>query len=193
MTAPLPFAQDHLCDRLTRLPNARTATTATGSSPRADLGLLRHQHLRRAPDARQAAEGRLRQARRRHPAREEARSRDRAHRRAGHQGMGDQPRRDALHALVPAADRPHGREARRLPHLRRQPPAGGVVHRRAAHPERARCVELPVRRPARHVGSARLHGVEPGEPGVHRRVAAARARCAFRRCSSATTARRSTR
>ena len=40
----------------------------------------------------------------------------------------------------------------------------------AAHPERARCVELPVRWPARHVGSARLHGVESGEPGVHRRV-----------------------
>ena len=40
----------------------------------------------------------------------------------------------------------------------------------AAHPERARRVELPVRRTARDVGSARLHGVEPGEPGVHRRV-----------------------
>ena len=43
---------------------------------------------------------------------------------------------------------------------------GGV----AAHSERARRVELPVGRPARDLGSARLHGVEPGEPGVHRRV-----------------------
>ena len=80
-------------------------------------------------------------------------------------------RRDALHALVPAADRAHRREARRLPRrstTNEQPIeqfTGG-----AAHPERARRVELPVGRPARDVGSARLHGVEPGEPGVHRRV-----------------------
>ena len=78
------------------------------------------EHLRPAPDARQAAEGRLRQARRGHPARQEARHRHRADRRAGHQGMGDVARRHALHALVPAADRPHRREARRLPQLRRE-------------------------------------------------------------------------
>ena len=53
--------------------------------------------------------------------REEARPRDRAHRRAGDQGVGDLARRDALHALVPAADRPHRREARRVPHVRRRP------------------------------------------------------------------------
>ena len=52
---------------------------------------------------------------------------------------------------------------------------------------------FPSRRTARDVGSARLHGVESGEPGVHRRVGGAQARCAFRRSSSATTAKRSTR
>ena len=83
--------------------------------------------------------------------------------------MGDHPRRDALHALVPAADRPHGREARRLPVVRRRA-ADGVVRRVAAHPVGAGRVELSVGRTARDVGSARLHGVEPGEPGVHRRV-----------------------
>ena len=72
-------------------------------------------------------------------------------------------------------------------------PADRAVHRRAAHPERARRVELPVGRPARDLGSARLHGVESGEPGVHRRVGRRAARCASRRCSSATTAKRSTR
>ncbi len=46
----------------------------------------------------------------------------------------------------------------------------GSVRRVAAHPERAGRVELPVGRTARDVGSARLHGVESGEPGVHRRV-----------------------
>ena len=87
---------------------------------------------------------------------------DRADRRAGHQGVGDLPRRDALHALVPAADRSHRREARRLSLVRRQAAADGVVLRRAAHSERARRVELSVRRTSRHVGGARLHGVEPG-------------------------------
>ena len=52
---------------------------------------------------------------------------------------------------------------------------------------------FPIRRTSRDVGSARLHRVEPGAPGVHRGSAATRARCAFRRCSSATTVKRSTR
>ena len=71
--------------------------------------------------------------------------------------------------------------------------ADGVVLGVAADPERAGRVELPVGRPARDVGSARLHGVESGEPGVHRRDGRRRGRCASRRCSSATTAKRSTR
>ena len=30
--------------------------------------------------------------------------------------------------------------------------------------------QLPLRRPPRHVGGARLHGLESGQPGVHRRI-----------------------
>ena len=84
--------------------------------------------------------------------------------------MGDLARGHALHALVPAHDRADGREARCLPLVRRSASGGRDVLRLAAHSERARRVELPVGRTPRDVGSTRLHGVEPGEPGVHRRV-----------------------
>ena len=51
-----------------------------------------------------------------------ARSGDRRRRRHRHEGLGHRTRRHALHALVPADDRPHRREARLLPrpHRRRQ-------------------------------------------------------------------------
>ena len=87
----------------------------------------------------------LREARRRRSSRKEARPRRRAARRAGDQGMGDRARRDALHALVPAADRTDRREARRVLVVRRRA-ADGSVRRIAAHSERARRLELPVGR-----------------------------------------------
>ena len=77
--------------------------------------------------------------------------------------------------------------------LRRQAAADGVVLRRAAHSERARCLELSVRRTARHVGGARLHRVESRVARCSSSNPATRARSASRRCSSATTARRSMR
>ena len=194
MTAPAhPSRKSSLRDMVSRMPQVRPQQRRLASAqPTSDyFGIntfgLRQMRAKLPKDV----YGKL--ARRR-PPREKARRRDRADGRAGHQGVGDLARRDALHALVPAADRADGREARRLPHrsTTSSQPIEAVL-RRAAHPERARCVELPVGRPARHVGSARLHGVEPGEPGVHRRVGRRDARCASRRSSSATTAKRSTR
>ena len=70
--------------------------------------------------------------------------------------------RHALLPLVPAADRPHRREARRLPDLRRRRRADGALQRRAAHPERARRLELPVGRHA-HAPSRRA-ATRPGIP-----------------------------
>jgi glutamine synthetase len=43
------------------------------------------------------------------------------------------------------------------------------LQHRAADPERAGRLELPVGRAPRDLGGPRLHGVEPGQPGVHRR------------------------
>ena len=91
---------------------------------------------------------------------------DRRRRGHGAEGLGGRARRHALHALVPAADRHHGREARlvslavgrRLGHRR--------VPRQGTDPGRARCVELPVGRHAHHLRGARLHGVGPDQPAV---------------------------
>ena len=103
---------------------------------------------------------RVRLARRLRAAGPQARQRDRARRRAGHQGMGDLARRHALHALVPAADRPHGREARRVPHAStRTKHADRAVLRRAAHPVRARRV----------VASRRAACAPPGKRAATRR------------------------
>ena len=46
--------------------------------------------------------------------------------------------------------------------------ADGALQRRAAHPERAGRLELPVGRHAHHVRGARLHGLGPVEPDLHR-------------------------
>ena len=77
--------------------------------------------------------------------------------------------RDPLHPLVPAADRADRREARRLPDLRRRRPADGAFSGAQLIQSEPDASSFPSRRPARDVGSARLHGVESGEPGVHRR------------------------
>ena len=59
-------------------------------------------------------------------------------------------RRDALHALVPAADRPHRREARRLPHLRRR-----TSSRSSSSPARSSSRASPTRRASRRAACAR--------------------------------------
>ena len=89
--------------------------------------------------------------------------------RAGDEGMGDGEGRDALHALVPAADRLDRREARLLlrPGRRRHGDRG--VLRQGADPGRARRVLVPDRRHPRDVRGARLHRLGPDLAGVHPR------------------------
>ena len=80
--------------------------------------------------------------------------------REGDEGVGGRARRDALHALVPAAHRHHRRKAR----LVSQSPNGdgkavAEFSRQGTDQGRARRVEFPVGRHALHLRSARLHGV----------------------------------
>ena len=56
------------------------------------------------------------------------------------------------------------------------------LHGPDARPGRARRLVVPVRRPARDLRGARLHGVGPDVPGVHPGDARAARRCASRRC-----------
>ena len=83
--------------------------------------------------------------------------------------MGHGARRHALHALVPAADRLDGREARLLLRARGRRHRDRRVLRQGAHPGRARRLLLPDRRHARDLRGARLHGVGPDVAGVHHR------------------------
>ena len=93
----------------------------------------------------------------------------RRRRRRGDARVGDGARRDALHALVPAADRLHRREARLVlrPHRRRQ--RDRRVLGQGADPGRAGRVVVPDRRHPRDVRGARLHRLGPVVAGVHPR------------------------
>ena len=86
--------------------------------PQGDRRLRLADVQRRSP-ARPAAEGRVPRAAPRHRARRAARSVGRRHRRQRAEGLGGRARRHALHALVPADDRHHRREARLVPRARR--------------------------------------------------------------------------
>ena len=87
-------------------------------------------------------------------------------RRDGDEGLGGRARRDALHALVPAADRHHRRKARLVSVADRRRQGGRGVLGQGTDQGRARRVELPVRRHALHLRGARLHGVGSDEPAV---------------------------
>ena len=90
-----------------------------------------------------------------------ARPRHRRRRRQRHEGLGDRKGRDAFHALVPADDGVHRREARRVHHAgQRQRGHHGVLGQGADQGRIGRVV-VSVRRPARDVRGARLHGVDP--------------------------------
>src|SRR5215207_3461981 len=85
------------------------------------------------------------------------------------EGVGDGARRDALHALVPAAHGLDRREARLvLLADRRRQRAGGVL-RQGADPGRAGRVVVPDRRHPGDVRGARLHRLGPVVAGVHPR------------------------
>ena len=84
-------------------------------------------------------------------------------------GWALETRRDALHALVPAADRHDGGEARLLLRPDRRWQRDRRVLRQGAHPGRARRLLVPDRRHPRDVRGARLHGLGPDLARVHPR------------------------
>ena len=88
---------------------------------------------------------------------------------AGDEGVGDGAGRDPLHPLVPADDRPDGREARLVPVADRGGHGDRRVQRQGAGPRRARRLELPLRRHPRHLRGPRLHRLGPDQPRLHPR------------------------
>ena len=87
--------------------------------------------------------------------------------RAGDEGVGDGERRDPLHALVPAADRVDGGEARLLLRPGRRRHGDRRVLRQGADPGRARRLLVSDGRHPRDVRGARLHRLGPDLAGVH--------------------------
>ncbi len=85
------------------------------------------------------------------------------------EGVGARARRHPLHPLVPAPDRLHRREARRLLRAQQRGRVDRQVLRRGADPGRARRVLVPDRRRPRHLRGPRLHRLGPDQPGLHPR------------------------
>ena len=86
--------------------------------------------------------------------------------RRGDEGVGPRARGDPLHPHVPAADRPHRREARLVLRAGRRLRRDRRLLRQGADPGRARRLVVPDRRHPRHLRGARLHRLGPDEPGV---------------------------
>ena len=127
---------------------------------------LRQPRVQRQGAAGAAAEAGVPRAARDDYARRAARRGDRRRGRHGAEGLGRRARRHALHALVPADDRHHGREARLVSLADRRRHGDRRVPRQGTDQGRARRVELPVGRHALHVRGARLHGVGSDQPAV---------------------------
>ena len=91
----------------------------------------------------------------------------RRHHRGGAEGLGGRARRHALHALVPADDRHHRREARLVPVADGRRPRRRRVQRQGADQGRARRLELSRRAacapPSRRAATRR--GIRPARPG----------------------------
>ena len=117
----------------------------------------------------------------------------RRHRRQRAEGLGGRARRDALHALVPAADRHHRREARRLPDPDRRRPRRRRVQRQGAGQAASRTPRASPRaacaQPSRRAATPR--GTRPARRGCWSPRTARR--WSSRPRSSAGPARRSTR
>ena len=79
--------------------------------------------------------------------------------RRGDEGVGARARRDPLHARLPAADRPHRREARLVLRARRRGRRGRRLLGQGADPGRARRLLVPDRRRPGDVRGPRLHGL----------------------------------
>ena len=146
----------------------RRLPRAVGPDAGRRLRLRRQRLLPRRP-APAAAQGRVHEAAGDARARARARARAGRRRRLRHEGVGDGARLYALHPLVPAADRLHGREARLVlqPDRRRQ--RARRVLRQGADPGRAGRVVVPDRRHPGDVRGARLHRLGPVLAGVHPR------------------------
>ena len=78
-----------------------------------------------------------------------------------HEELGARARSNALHPLVPAADRRDGREARGLHQGHRRRPRDYGLLRQGACLRRTGCLQLPLRRSARDVRGPRLQRVGP--------------------------------
>ena len=127
---------------------------------------LRRRHLFEAGHAEAAAQGGLQIAAAHHRSRRAARSAHRRHRGRLDEGLGGRTRRDPLHPLVPAAHRPHGREARFAGVSRRHGRRDLQLLGLRPDAERTRRLVIPLRRPARDVRGPRLHRVGRDLAGV---------------------------
>ena len=134
-------------------------------------GRIRVADVQRRSPARPAAEGRLPRAPARRRAGRGARRVGRRHHRQRAEGLGRRARRHALHALVPADDRHHRREARLVPLADGRRPRRRGVQRQGTDQGRAGRLELPVGRHALDLRGARLHRVGPDQPAVAARHA----------------------
>ncbi len=134
-----------------------------------DPPALRHQRLLGRGDEGAAAGERLQGAAQHDQEGRPAGSVDRRRRRRDDAGVGHGARRDALHPLVPADDRPDRREARLVPGPDRGRHGDRRVQRQGAGPGRARRLELPLRRHPHHLRGPRLHRLGPDQPRLHPR------------------------
>ncbi len=137
-----------------------------GAAGRARHGSVRQPGVQRRSPADTSPQTDLSRAAPHHDARRAARQLGRRRRRVRDEGVGGGARRDALHALVPAAHRDHGGKARLLSLADQRRQGGAGVFGQGAGPRRARRVEFSVRRHAQHLRSTRLHGVGSDQPAV---------------------------
>ncbi len=137
-----------------------------GAEHRARGGRLWQSRVQRRGAAEAVADAGLSRAAPDDHARGVAGSVGRGHGGVGAEGMGGGARGDALHALVPAADGHHGREARLVSESDRGWQGRRGVLGQGTGAGRARRLELPLGGDALHVRGARLHGVGSDEPAV---------------------------
>ena len=143
----------------------RRGSRRAGSDPTRQPG-LRRERLQPGRAAQAPAQARLLAAAPHDRARRRARHLAGRLGRPGDEGVGARERRHPLHALVPAADRQHGREARLLLQPRGRRQRDRRVLRQGADPGRARRLELPDRRHPRDLRGPRLHRLGPDLAGV---------------------------
>ena len=159
-------ARDSAIKAITSWPTYRPSCPP---ADRVDPPALRHQRLLRRGHEGAAAGEHLQGAPEHDQEGCPARPVDRRRRRRHDEGVGHGARGDPLHPLVPADDRPDGREARLVPGPDRSRHGDRRVQRQGAGPRRARRLELPLRRHPHHLRGPRLHRLGPDQPRLHPR------------------------